>query len=175
MRWPNSLPRLRFIDRCLVAAYDACITPLLCLTKADLAAPREILDVYEPLGVTCLVTGRPLTGEQIAPLRAALAGRISVLIGQSGVGKSTLVNALVPDADRAVGIVNAVTGRGRHTSSSAIALALPEGGWIIDTPGVRGFGLAYASPQRVLEAFPDLAGPAADRPPGDDHLGAIAD
>jgi ribosome biogenesis GTPase len=164
-------PRLRFIDRCLVAAYDAGITPLLCLTKADLASPREILDVYEPLGVTCLVTGRPLTGEQITPLRAALAGRISVLIGQSGVGKSTLVNALVPDADRAVGIVNAVTGRGRHTSSSAIALALPEGGWIIDTPGVRGFGLGYVSLQRVLEAFPDLAGPAADCPPGDDHLG----
>ena len=165
-------PRLRFIDRCLVAAYDAGITPLLCLTKADLASPREILDVYEPLGVTCLVTGRPLSGEQIAPLRAALAGRISVLIGQSGVGKSTLVNTLVPDADRAVGIVNAVTGRGRHTSSSAVALALPEGGWIIDTPGVRGFGLGYVSPQRVLEAFPDLAGPAADCPPGDDHLGA---
>ena len=163
-------PHLRFVDRCLVAAYDAGISPLLCLTKADLAPPREVLAIYEPLGVRCLVTQRPLTEDQIAGLRAALSGQISVLIGQSGVGKSTLVNALVPDADRVVGTVNPVTGRGRHTSSSAVALALPDGGWIIDTPGVRGFGLGHVSPQRVVEAFPDLAGPAADCPPGCDHL-----
>ena len=104
-------PHLRFVDRCLVAAYDAGISPLLCLTKADLASPREVLDVYEPLGVACLVTRRPLTDEQTAALRAALSGRISVLIGQSGVGKSTLVNALVPDAHRVTGLVNPVTGR----------------------------------------------------------------
>ena len=164
-------PHLRFVDRCLVAAYDAGISPLLGLTKADLASPREILDIYEPLGVRCVVTQRPLTGEQTAGLRAALSGRISVLIGQSGVGKSTLVNALVPDADRVIGTVNPVTGRGRHTSSSAVALALPAGGWIIDTPGVRGFGLGHVSPQRVVQAFPDLAGPAAACPPGCDHLG----
>ena len=164
-------PNLRFIDRCLVAAYDAGISPLLCLTKADLASPREVLGVYEPLGVACLVTRRPLTDEQTAALRAALSGRISVLIGQSGVGKSTLVNALVPDAHRVTGVVNPVTGRGRHTSSSAVALPLPGGGWIIDTPGVRGFGLGHVSPERVLQAFPDLAGPAAGCPPGDDHLG----
>jgi len=164
-------PRLRFIDRCLVAAYDAGISPLLCLTKADLASPREVLDVYQPLGVDCLVTRRPLTDEQTAGLRAALSGRISVLIGQSGVGKSTLVNALVPDAGRVVGTVNPVTGRGRHTSSSAVALALPGGGWIIDTPGVRGFGLGHVSPQRVVEAFPDLAAGTANCPPGCDHLG----
>ena len=164
-------PRLRFIDRCLVAACDAGISPLLCLTKADLASPREVLDVYQPLGVACLVTGHPFTDEQTAGLRAALSGLISVLVGQSGVGKSTLVNTLVPDADRTVGTVNPVTGRGRHTSSSAVALALPGGGWIIDTPGVRGFGLGHVSPHRVVEAFPDLAGPAADCPPGCDHLG----
>jgi ribosome biogenesis GTPase / thiamine phosphate phosphatase len=163
-------PHLRFVDRCLVAAYDAGISPLLCLTKADLASPREVLDIYEPLGVRCLASRRPLTDEQIAPLRTALSGRISVMIGQSGVGKSTLVNALVPDAGRVVGIVNPVTGRGRHTSSSAVALELRGGGWIIDTPGVRGFGLGYVSPQRVVEAFPDLAGPAADCPSGCDHL-----
>jgi len=163
-------PHLRFVDRCLVAAYDAGITPLLCLTKADLASPRDVLDAYEPLGVRCLATRKPLTAGQTAALREALAGQISVLIGQSGVGKSTLVNALVPDAGRVVGIVNAVTGRGRHTSSSAVALELPDGGWIIDTPGVRGFGLGYVSPQRIVAAFPDLAGPAADCPPGCDHL-----
>jgi ribosome biogenesis GTPase len=85
------------------------------------------------------------------------------------VGKSTLVNALIPDADRAVGTVSPVTGRGRHTSSSAVALALPGGGWIIDTPGLRGFGLGHVAPDRVVRAFTDLAPGAAACPPGCDH------
>jgi ribosome biogenesis GTPase / thiamine phosphate phosphatase len=164
-------PHLRFVDRCLVAAYDAGISPLLCLTKADLAPPDEVLGVYAPLGLPAYVTQRPLTAEQLADLQSALDGKISVMIGQSGVGKSTLVNALVPDADRVTGTVNPVTGRGRHTSSSAVALPLPDGGWIIDTPGVRGFGLGHVSPQRVVEAFPDLAEGTAGCPPGCDHLG----
>jgi ribosome biogenesis GTPase / thiamine phosphate phosphatase len=162
-------PRLRFIDRCLVAAYDADVTPLLCLTKADLAPPRDVLEVYQPLGLPCLVTRRPLPAARLEELTAALAGRISVLIGQSGVGKSTLVNALIPGAGRAVGTVNPVTGRGRHTSSSAIAIGLPDGGWIIDTPGLRGFGLGHVTPQRVVAAFPDLAEGTRDCPPGCDH------
>jgi ribosome biogenesis GTPase len=164
-------PHLGFVDRCLVAAYDAGIKPLLCLTKADLAPPDEVLSVYAPLGVAAQVTQRPLTADQLAGLQAVLDEKISVMIGQSGVGKSTLVNALVPDADRVTGIVNPVTGRGRHTSSSAVALPLPGGGWIIDTPGVRGFGLGHVTPERVVEAFPDLAEGTEDCPPGDDHLG----
>src|SRR5438132_1685311 len=71
-------------------------------------------------------------------MREVLAGRVSALIGHSGVGKSTLVNALVPDADRAVGRVSGI-GKGRHTSSSAVAIPLPGGGWVVDTPGVRSF------------------------------------
>jgi ribosome biogenesis GTPase len=78
-------------------------------------------------------------------------------VGSSGVGTSTLVNALVPHAKRDVGVVNAVTGRGRHTSTSAYMLALPRGeGWIIDTPGIRSFGLAHVRPEDLIEAFPDL-------------------
>ncbi len=116
-------PRPRLIDRALVAAYDAGMKPLLCLTKADLADPEVLLATYRSLGVPWVVTQR---GADVSEVRARLAGRTSVLIGHSGVGKSTLVNALVPDADREIGHVNAVTGRGRHTSTSAIMLALPD-------------------------------------------------
>jgi len=162
-------PRLRFVDRCLVAAYDAGLDPLLLLTKGDLASPRRVRACYAPLGLAMLTTRRPLPPRTASRLRRALAGRVSVLIGQSGVGKSTLVNILVPDAARAVAAVNPVTGRGRHTSSSAVALPL-GGGWLIDTPGLRGFGLGHVSPQRVVEAFGDLADGAAGCPPGCDHL-----
>ena len=163
-------PRPRLIDRFLVAAYDAGLAPLLCLTKADLAPPDQLLAAYGPLGIPHVVIGRPLTRQVLAPLREHAAGQISVLVGHSGVGKSTLVNALIPDADRVVGEVSPVTGRGRHTSSSVVALPLPGGGWIIDTPGLRGFGLGHVAPDRVVRAFADLAGGVAACPPGCTHL-----
>jgi ribosome biogenesis GTPase / thiamine phosphate phosphatase len=159
-------PRPRLVDRCLVAAYDAGLEPLLCLTKADLAPPDPLLEVYAPLGVPYVVTMR---GASLDPLRERLAGRISVLVGHSGVGKSTLVNELVPGADRAIAEVNEITGRGRHTSASAVALELPEGGWVIDTPGIRSFGLAHVDPARVLQAFPDLLAGTADCPRSCSH------
>src|SRR5690606_10594197 len=101
----------------------------------------------------------------VEALRAAIAGLTTVFVGYSGVGKSTLVNALAPLADRAVGVVNDVTGRGRHTSSSAVAIELPEGGWIVDTPGVRSFGLAHVSVDQFIAAFPDVAAAAEARCP----------
>jgi ribosome biogenesis GTPase len=110
-------------------------------------------------------------GGDLGPLRERLAGRVSVLVGHSGVGKSTLVNALVPDADRAIGTVSAI-GRGRHTSSSAVALALPGGGWVIDTPGIRSFGLGHVTAADLLAAFPDLAEGAEDCPRNCAHLSA---
>jgi len=159
-------PRPRLIDRCLVAAYDAGLRPLLLLTKSDLASPDTLVEAYRALGVGHVVLNRE---EPLDALRAHLRGRVSVLVGHSGVGKSTIVNALVPGATRATGGVNAVTGRGRHTSSSALALELPDGGWVIDTPGVRSFGLAHVDLDRVITAFPDLEPGTADCPRSCSH------
>jgi ribosome biogenesis GTPase len=92
-------------------------------------------------------------------VREHLVGRTTAFVVHSGVGKTTLVNALVPEERRRnTGVVNAVTGRGRHTTTSALALPLAdkEGGWVIDTPGVRSFGLHHVDPSRVINAFPDL-------------------
>lgn len=160
-------PRPGMIDRMLIAAYDGGLEPLLCLTKADLASPAELIAAYEPLDVPIVVTQRGISPDDLGD---RLAGRVSVLVGHSGVGKSTLVNELIPDADRATGDVNDVTGRGRHTSTSAIALELPDGdGWVIDTPGVRSFGLNHVTAASVVRAFGDLGRFLEDCPRGCDH------
>lgn len=153
-------PRPRLIDRCLVAAYDAGLAPLLVLTKSDLAPAEPLLEKYTPLGLRHVVTSRSELADAgaVERVRESLYGRSTVFVGHSGVGKTTLVNALVPARlRRTTGHVNAVTGRGRHTTTSALALPLPvEGSWVIDTPGVRSFGLHHVDPSRVIGAFPDL-------------------
>lgn len=164
----NPEPRPRLVDRYLVAAYDAGIAPIMVITKTDLADPGPFLSNFEALDIPVVRSAQdawPL-GE-LAPL---LDGHTTVAVGHSGVGKSTLVNALVPGTDRAVGVVNAVTGRGRHTSSSTVSLRVPTGGWIIDTPGVRSFGLGHVDTANILRSFSDLAVVAADCPRGCTHL-----
>ena len=156
----NPEPSPGLIDRCLVAAYDAGLAPLLVLTKSDLADPAPLLDLYAALEVRAVVCGMPEDGSTdpagLDELTSHLVDRVTCFVGHSGVGKSTLVNALVPSADRLTGVVNEVTGRGRHTSSQAVAIPLPAGGWLIDTPGVRSFGLAHVVPDRVLHAFSEF-------------------
>ena len=164
----NPEPRPRLVDRYLVAAFDAGVQPLLVITKTDLADPTDFLAQFRGLDLR-IVTSRsddvPL--DELHPL---LNGRTTVAVGHSGVGKSTLVNALVPSAGRAVGVVNVVTGRGRHTSSSTVSLRLAGGGWIIDTPGVRSFGLGHVDPDNILRSFGDLAAIAEQCPRGCTHL-----
>lgn len=165
-------PRPRLVDRFLVAAYDAGMRVVLLLTKADLAPPEAFLAEYGAMDLDVVISQRSPDGTHASldEVRRVLAGHTSVLVGHSGVGKSTLVNALVPGADRATGAVNVVTGRGRHTSSSAVALELPGGGWVIDTPGIRSFGLAHVGPDDLLRGFADLAAvAAADCPRGCSH------
>lgn len=151
----NPEPRHGFIDRCLAVAYDQGIIPIIVMTKRDLADPTDFLRTYEALNVKSFSIQR---GDDLRALIEILVGKDSVLIGHSGVGKSTLVNALTGEDMRATGDVNDATGRGRHTSSSAIALEIPNNtGTIIDTPGVRSFGLEHIDRSRVVSSFAELA------------------
>lgn len=150
-------PRVGMVDRALVAADEAQIPVLLCLTKTDLADPDAFAKHFQGFNIRVIRTSlNDREAEGIEDLRAALRGKFSVLIGHSGVGKSTLINELVPGAARATGEVNVATGKGRHTSTSAVALQLPEGGWVVDTPGVRSFGLSHAETENVLRVFPGV-------------------
>ena len=164
-------PRTGLVDRCLVAALAGGLRPLLCLTKADLAAPDEMAAAYADLEVGVVVLDQR---SDLGELTGLLDGAVSALVGHSGVGKSTLVNRLVPDAHRATGVVSGV-GKGRHTSTQSLALPLAGGGWVVDTPGLRSFGLAHVGPDDVLAAFDDLAAAAQACPRGCTHLGPPAD
>jgi len=154
----NPEPRRGLIDRFLVSAFHESIKPFIVVTKVDVSPVPDFIKEYQALGVDIITTSSKSQDrtKDIAGILEVLDDKISVLVGHSGVGKSTLINDLVPDADRMTGIVNDVTGRGRHTSSSAIALPLINGGWIIDTPGIRAFGLSHLNRDRVIESFPDI-------------------
>lgn len=164
-------PRSGFVERALVAAFVGGLNPVICLTKTDLASPDAFAAKFADLDVPVITCG---THDPISHVHDVVDGHITALIGHSGVGKSTLVNRLVPDADRATGEVSGI-GKGRHTSTQSIALRLRAGGWIIDTPGIRSFGLAHVDANTVIAVFDDLAAAADNCPRGCTHMGPPAD
>lgn len=173
-------PRAGFVERALVAAFAGGISPILCLTKSDLTDPMPFAHEFEDLDIRIVIAGQD---NDITDVQRLTRGHVTALIGHSGVGKSTLVNRLVPDADRATGEVSGV-GKGKHTSTQSVALLLPKStahdepakpGWIIDTPGIRSFGLAHVDPDTVIAAFEDLAELITNCPRGCTHMGPPAD
>ena len=154
-------PHALLVDRYLVAARNVAIEPILLLNKLDLIDEREsvslneLLDIYPTLGYQLLKTSTA-TGQGIEELRQTLAGKTSVFAGQSGVGKSSLINALLPDANSIVGELSAATGKGRHTTTTAKLFHFPSGGDLIDSPGIRDFGLWHMNPADIAAGFSEF-------------------
>jgi ribosome biogenesis GTPase len=156
---PEPAPHYNLIDRYLVAAETFGFRPVLLLNKHDLpldAARREeleaLLALYAALGYATLrVSSKAGTG--LDRLREQLADATAIFVGQSGVGKSALVNALLPDVATQEGTLSAAEDKGRHTTTSARLFHLPSGGCLIDSPGIREFGLGHIDARQVLEGF----------------------
>lgn len=155
---PEPEPFANLIDRYLVAAEDVGIAPLLLLNKVDLlrgsagAALEQLLESYRAIGYPVLTASR-VTEHGLDALRAELRDRVSVFVGQSGVGKSSLIGALVPGHDIRVGELSAVERKGRHTTTTAHLFHMPGGGDLIDSPGIREFGLDHIERARIEQGF----------------------
>ena len=150
-----------FVDRFLIACEAYHVPAIIAINKCDDFGAREEdmfqhwQDVYEPVGYTVLrVSGT--TGEGIGELREMLSGRTTLFSGHSGVGKSTLINLLMPGLDLRTKEVSDWSGKGMHTTTFAEMFDLPDGGAIIDTPGVREFGLVDIDEQELAHYFPEM-------------------
>lgn len=157
---PPANPRL--LDRLLVACHHAGIVPLVCINKVD----QGTLDIetwisdYQDAGYpVLLVSARTARG--MGGLKRAVAQRTTLFCGPSGVGKSALLNAIHPGYRLREGSISDATGKGRHTTTTAQLLPLPDGGFVVDTPGVREFGLWDLRPEQLDSCFPDVARHAA--------------
>jgi len=153
---PDLKPHL--IDRYLVSAEQGGIAPFICLNKADLVDPvpyQPLIGFYSQLGIPTLLTSAA-TGQGIDRLRERLTGRETVFTGQSGVGKSSLLNAIQPGLGLRVREVSETNQKGRHTTSTAELLQLDFGGWVVDTPGIRQFELWDMMPEEVEGFFPEF-------------------
>jgi len=153
---PDLKPHL--IDRYLVSAEQGGITPILCLNKADLvdmADVQPLIGLYSQLGILTLLTSAT-TGSGVERLRQRLVGRETVFAGQSGVGKSSLLNAIQPDLALRVREVSETNQKGRHTTTTAELIRLEFGGWVVDTPGIRQFQLWDVRPEELEGFFPEF-------------------
>jgi ribosome biogenesis GTPase len=153
---PDLKPHL--IDRYLASAEQGGIAPLICLNKADLveaAAYQSVVGLYSQLGIPILLTSA-INGQGIDRLREYLRGRQTVFSGQSGVGKSSLLNAIQPELGLRVREVSETTQKGRHTTTTAQMIPLESGGWVADTPGLRQFALWDIIPEEVEGFFPEI-------------------
>jgi len=168
----NPEPRSRLVDRYLVAAFHAGLKPILLMTKCDLVDPKDFINSF--LGFDLEIIQTAENKPNLEHLKSLLRDKTTVFVGHSGVGKTTVINELAPDYKRAVGVVNRVTGKGKHTSSSAHAIRA-QGGWLIDTPGVRSFGLSNIDSVELLKGFFDLSDASADCPRGCSHLAVSPD
>ena len=152
---------LELVDRYLVLAQQLGVDAALWLNKLDLAAParqralQSELEPYRALGYPVLA-GSLREGHGVAALRAQLQGRTSILVGQSGVGKSSVVQHLLPDLELRIGALSAASGLGRHTTTETTLYHLPEGGDLIDSPGIRALRLGHLSPEQIAEGFVEL-------------------
>ncbi|MGE5179035.1 MAG: ribosome small subunit-dependent GTPase A [Bacteroidota bacterium] len=146
------------VDRWTLLALRGGMEPVLCLNKADLGTPEQARRLIEEANIpleTVIVSAR--TGAGMDPLRARLTGRATVLVGHSGVGKSSLLRHLVPGSDAATGELSGRTRKGRHTTSGSHLYPLPHGGTLIDTPGVRSVVLGPTTAEEVAGVFQEIA------------------
>ena len=150
--------RAGLVDRILCQAEHAGIPVRLAINKCDLAPEAEVRALLDGYGRAGYAGHRVCakTGEGVEALKQACRGRRSLFAGHSGVGKSTLLNALAPGIDLLAGRVNPVTGKGRHTTSAAWLIALEPGFELIDTPGIRAFGLWGIEARNLAQAYPEL-------------------
>ena len=152
-------PRLRMLDRLLVGAERQRIPPLICANKVDLVGSeeaRDLFEIYEEIGYSVVYTSA-VTGLNIEPLRERLKDKISALVGPSGVGKTSLLNAMEEDLGHRVHTVSEATGKGRHTTRVTELVPLDVGGWVADTPGIRALALFDLEPEEIEGYFPDIA------------------
>jgi ribosome biogenesis GTPase / thiamine phosphate phosphatase len=156
MREPS--PHFGLLDRYLALCEHAHVPALICLNKDDLGEPDEVAvaeQTYRALGYPVLRTSAA-TGDGLDALRERLSGRISLLTGPSGVGKSSLMNAIIPDARQRIGEISAATGKGRHTTTGVRLLPLPEGGWLADSAGIRELALWQVPSEELPRCFVEL-------------------
>jgi len=151
-------PNRRLLDRFLVACHHAGIEPVIAINKADqgLDLVRGWIGLYEALEYPVLVVSAR-TGRDLGAVKRRLAGRTTLFCGPSGAGKSSLLNAIQPGLKLRVGAVSEATGKGRHTTTRAELLPLELGGFVVDTPGLKEFGLWNLTRSELVAAFPDIA------------------